>query len=738
MTYSSISSAGFTQPAFAAGELSPLLSARADISSYSTGVAACKNFVVLRQGGLAKRPGTLFCARPAAEAVRLIPFIFSETDAYVLEVSADGIRIFYRGGVVIDKNGRQIKLKSPYTACQLRDIQFCQNADTVFLTHPSVPPKVLRRFSQADGEIGWEIIDYRFKQGPYEDININDQICVYAEGNNNGKTRLKAVDAKNNPIGLFKEAHLNAPFYLELSDFSKLKPWVAASTVKEGDLRYSDFKIYRCVALSGSETDTVTGPNKPTHDAGGEWDGDGDKRDGKYYGVKWQYVSAGKLHGHITRVISASEAELQTDDGIVPAEVSGIENASYKWAFGAFSGVNGYPSCVTFFQQRLVFASTKAAPQTVWMSGTSRFDFFGTSAPAVDSDALTFSLTSNRINKIVGFVPLKALIVLTEGAQFAVMPVQGGLSASTLKIEIQSHIGAAPVQPLSIDESALFVQAKRGAIRDMGYSFQTDNYTGRELSILSHHLFDGKQIVDWAYAQTPDSMVFIVFSDGTAAMMTYFKEQEVTGFSQFETAGHVLSVCSVPEGDYDAVYLTVRRQNGVFVERMANRQSTDVYLDSTLAHEGDSWSVVSNLEHLNAQTVTCLLEGRDVTAHHVVKGMIELPYEASRIIAGLPYRAVMSTLDVQTAESPDVLIRRKTLKRAFVRSLGDWDYSIRIKGKAVSPKPTALNRQENEGERVFEALLADRFGRSGRITLTHDNPKPMTILGVTLDMDAAG
>ena len=39
-------------------------------------------------------------------------------------------------------------------------------------------------------------------------------------------------------------------------------------------------------------------------------------------------------------------------------------NAVTDWKLGAFSGTTGHPSCVSFFEQRLVFAGTTNEPQT--------------------------------------------------------------------------------------------------------------------------------------------------------------------------------------------------------------------------------------------------------------------------------------------------------------------------------------------------------------------------------------
>ena len=69
---------------FAAGELSPLLHARVDLAQYANGAAYLNNFIILPQGGLSKRPGTVPLGEKAYADVRLVPFVFSEEDFCVL------------------------------------------------------------------------------------------------------------------------------------------------------------------------------------------------------------------------------------------------------------------------------------------------------------------------------------------------------------------------------------------------------------------------------------------------------------------------------------------------------------------------------------------------------------------------------------------------------------------------------------------------------------------------------
>ena len=59
---------------FSSGELSPILSTRTDVAQYSNGARTLFNVIPLVEGGVKKRPGTLYRGLFAG-AIRLIPFV---------------------------------------------------------------------------------------------------------------------------------------------------------------------------------------------------------------------------------------------------------------------------------------------------------------------------------------------------------------------------------------------------------------------------------------------------------------------------------------------------------------------------------------------------------------------------------------------------------------------------------------------------------------------------------------
>jgi hypothetical protein len=89
---------------FSKGEIAEELIARVDVQSYSSAVKQARNVLILKYGGLTKRPGTRLVgeALDASAPVRLIPFQFSLTQAYALELGQGYMRPAAQGGLVLE------------------------------------------------------------------------------------------------------------------------------------------------------------------------------------------------------------------------------------------------------------------------------------------------------------------------------------------------------------------------------------------------------------------------------------------------------------------------------------------------------------------------------------------------------------------------------------------------------------------------------------------------------------
>lgn len=229
----------------------------------------------------------------------------------------------------------------------------------------------------------------------------------------------------------------------------------------------------------------------------------------------------------------------------------GAVNASDIWALGAWGPKTGYPGEVEYFAGRLWFAGTPDRPQSIWTTRISNFSNFGKSVPTADDDAITATLSAKQVNAITDLLPLKDMVMLTTGAEWKVGAGSNNvITPSTVSFSPQSNYGASSLPGLVVGDSGLFVQGRGSYVRDIGYQFAVDSYTGNDLTVFASHLVQGHTIVDWTYQQTPFSVVWAVRDDGILLGLAYMREQQVMGWFRCDTVnGFVESVCSVTEGN---------------------------------------------------------------------------------------------------------------------------------------------------------------------------------------------
>jgi len=254
-----------------------------------------------------------------------------------------------------------------------------------------------------------------------------------------------------------------------------------------------------------------------------------------------------------------------------------------------------YPGVCGYFQQRRVYAASLNQPDTYWMSQPGLFNNMDSSIPVTDSDAIIGTPWAQQINGIQSLVPMPGgLITLTgKGA----WQINGGQSAaitpSNQTAVAQAYNGCTDtVPPITINEDILYVQSKGYMVRDLAYNFYINIYTGADLTVLSNHLFTDYQIVQWAWAEEPYKLIWLVRNDGKVLCLTYLKEQEVYAWTRHDTNGLFQGVCVVTEPPVDATYFIVKRYvQGAwryYSERMDNRiwsNAEDTFcVDSGLAY----------------------------------------------------------------------------------------------------------------------------------------------------------
>ena len=126
---------------FSAGEINPLLANRTDAQAYFNGAKTLRNWYLLDEGGLMRRPGTTYKASLPGDS-RIIPFIFSNDELAVFALSNNRLDVFDSDGVSVQSN---ITSNCNWTTAQLFELNYAQFGDTVFIVHRNNPiVKIIR------------------------------------------------------------------------------------------------------------------------------------------------------------------------------------------------------------------------------------------------------------------------------------------------------------------------------------------------------------------------------------------------------------------------------------------------------------------------------------------------------------------------------------------------------------------------------------------------------------------
>ena len=157
---------------FTSGELSPHIWMRTDLQQYRNGTKEMFNFLPIVEGGLKRRGGTQALAVTAG-AVRILPFIISHSTAYLLVFKALSID-------VLDSNGSLVKsLATPYTAQDIKELNYTQNRYQFFIAHSNHPLAWLRASEDLTNWVYDAVLDfvYCFHLRFYLWLNVRLVFC---------------------------------------------------------------------------------------------------------------------------------------------------------------------------------------------------------------------------------------------------------------------------------------------------------------------------------------------------------------------------------------------------------------------------------------------------------------------------------------------------------------------------------------------------------------------------------
>lgn len=205
----------------------------------------------------------------------------------------------------------------------------------------------------------------------------------------------------------------------------------------------------------------------------------------------------------------------------------------------AFSVEKGYPSCIALRNGRLILASTKAQPQTIWASRVDRYNEFSVDDMADSGWDLTIG--ANQSQKIQWLSSSKDLIVGTDIGEWVLNDSDSSNPVPIIKE--QSRWGSSVAQGELMTESLFFIpRDKKGVIQSI-YSFQIDGYTSEDVTIMASDLFD-YGITSHSIQKDPDPIWWGTTGDGRLLGVLYNRVQDINGWFQCDIQGAFINqVC---------------------------------------------------------------------------------------------------------------------------------------------------------------------------------------------------
>lgn len=526
---------------FSAGELSPLLSTRTDIAQYQNGAKELTNVIPLVEGGIRKRPGTLFCDSLSVVSRRLIPFIVNAENTFLLIVGSASIEVYNPRTKTTVAN-----LSTPYESdAQVRELQYVHTRYSMFFTQGSHPVQWLRC---SQDFTNWTFDEFTFDVPPVDEIALTPNVNLTPSEKDVGKT-----------------ATLSASGFAAWSD--------STAYIVDEKVWYNS-AVWRC---------TANNTNKQPDINPGYWIAV-DSSEVYAFG----YSNIGDLvfiNGGIIR-ITEYVSDFSVKGEVLTALTATVEAISKSWTLKdpAFSPGRGYPKCCAIFKQRLVLANTRTYPNTVWFSRIA--DYHNFMPTTLDADSFSVAPSSDQSDNILHLAQNRGVVALTGGGEFLIKS-DGPLTPTTAEIDEHTSYGTfANVRPTRVGSELLFVQRGGERLRAMSYRYEVDGLVSPELSAVASHIGESHQgIIETTYQQEPESLVWCVLGDGKVASITLNREQEVTAWAQHDFGGSVKSMCSIPTAlGSDQCFLLVERKERYVLEELSFNALTDCQTTETLVN----------------------------------------------------------------------------------------------------------------------------------------------------------
>jgi hypothetical protein len=550
---------------FQFGEISDSTIMRTDSPVYQASAQRVENLLVRAEGGVAKRGGLknlydfgLTRNTSRRMQIRLVPFVFSDDERYIISIEHKKVRCFRitngQISLVSTLTTDTLNAGLPFNDNYLHEYTYAQSGDVMFICHPLFAPRMIIRTSLTS-----------FECTPFSFDERADGLEIYQP-----YTRFHPISATLDPSA---SSGNNVTFTTSIPYFTDDHVGV---TMRYGESEFVITNVLNSTSVLGNIADelkirleivnplrTIEGSDviEVTHIGHGFEGGETVvfEEVSAVGGINANQINGTRTIGEIidknTYTITADASATESEDG--GGYVKIVTHApTHNWDEQSFSAVRGYPAAIEFHENRLCFGGTIAEPDAIWMSAVGDFFNFDVGEGA-DADSINLVAATGDVNEIRYLVSNRDLQVFTASAELYIPTfLNQPITPTNAQIRKQTPYGSEYVEPKSIDGATLFVQTGGRVVREYLYTDAEDAYTSTAISMISSHLVDDFQdvcVVNGAFEKAESYAVF-VSSSGYCAVFGSNRAERRAGWMRFTTQGDFHSVVSVDDRLFAAVW----------------------------------------------------------------------------------------------------------------------------------------------------------------------------------------
>jgi len=400
-----------------------------------------------------------------------------------------------------------------------------------------------------------------------------------------------------------------------------------------------------------------------------------------------------------------------------------------------WSATHGYPNAVTFHESRLWMGNSTARPQTLWGSVIGEFFNFDRGVGG-DDESIDITLDTDQVNAIYHVVSGRHLQVFTSGGEFYIPETP--IKPSSVRISRQTKFGILQkVRPINVDGATMFIQRNGKQVREFLFTYTEASYVSSEVNLLAPHIINSPVAMA---SQTGDvenegNYLYVVNGDGSMGVFITNRAEKVMAWTKYTTSGDIMDVAVVEDIVYLYVKRTINSSTVYHVEALDNSYYTDASIQVTQS----SSTAVSGLAHLNGQACRVRADSAIMANATPSGGAITLSRAATNIEVGLNYDVTIKTMPTALAlQSGPISTKKRRISRVSAQL--HESSGLKINGKAVPNKSFGANvlGQAPESFTGIKSLPVLGYSKTAQVTVTQTDPLPLTLLGLTVELQVTG